>query len=102
VYVDNPVFQCTYPNFVVPSPNADGVYVYGSTDVAADLRGFECITSTARLSFTLVTPDAPPSDVATQLAAVLLAQPGLNTTNIVVDASSTSTGTGRRWATHPR
>lgn len=97
MYVDEPVFNCPYSNFVVPTPNADGEYVYNVTDVAPDLLGFECITSTSTSRFVIATTlDAPPSDVATQLAALLQALPGMSTPNMVVTASSSPAATGRR------
>jgi len=96
VYVDEPVFSCPYSNFVVPTPNTDGEYVYNLTDLAPDLLGFECITSTSTSRFVIATLDAPPSDVATQLATLLQALPGMNTPNMVVTASSSPAATGRR------
>lgn len=96
MYVDEPVFSCPYSNFVVPTPNTDGEYVYNLTDLAPDLLGFECITSTSTSRFVIATLDAPPSDVATQLATLLQALPGMNTPNMVVTASSSPAATGRR------
>ena len=96
MYVDEPVFSCPYSNFVVPTPNTDGEYVYNLTDLAPDLLGFECITSTSTSRFVIATLDAPPSDVATQLATLLQALPGMNTPNMVVTASSSAAATGRR------